>query len=67
MEQKIFVEIDYFTRIFAKTFKFVGKRADCLRIAPVELSFYKKDPCISLNFDESISSPWQLITNDITV
>ena len=42
MEQKIFVEIDYFTRIFAKTFKFVGKRADCLRIAPVELSFYKK-------------------------
>ena len=42
MQQKIFVEIDYFTRIFAKTFKFVGKRADCLRIAPVELSFYKK-------------------------
>ena len=25
-----------------KLLKFVGKRADCLRIAPVELSFYKK-------------------------
>ena len=32
-----------FSRVsWPKLLKFVGKRADCLRIAPVELSFYKK-------------------------